>query len=774
MFSGLKRTCQARLEQHNESRRVPALAAAAAPAVAAPAKRRRVAPGATSAPASAATASRHGESADPLSIFDASAFGSDVLDLDALLALEPAGAAGREPAAAVAAAMAPPPVVSALAAEVAASLGAHCAHIKLPRSAGLDAGQPLSSELTSSITRLLAALGVPPAALAACVRPGCVLLTLDVLTPARGAGGSGDALAPARLLAALAADEGALGALLRAQPHATVRIGDAEATATPPGAAAVVERVAAAPRPPPIAPLVALSTDAVALAPLAPLDGTLVARLGAAVLPIAPLPGGGLALPACGLEGALLLELLQEDAPLHRAGAPRPVLLTTDARAAAELATALDALACHSRSAAERAVLLLGAAMAPQAAAAVLAPASALAACLRLPATLTRLSLALRQRCAAEAVPFEPLFLRLLRAAGAGAARAALYEAHPDIAAGVAAAAGALRAAAAEGHALPPCVLAAAADALARAQQPQPHAAAVLAALAASCVAPPDEADADDEAEGAAADAALAALLAARTAARFAETETGYVEWLCDINLGLWRSTGILALFVHTVHTCLYFAYIRNQPSAAALLARGAVLRKQVNDVRFYDPADLSAPPLTMLDYPWHEVLAAAPIYVAWTTLVHIPTHICILACANSARLRPFVRRNYEAVYGTLCALELSSYIFMDSYIYYVTGRVPRYATADCTMHALGVLLFHRTGMFRLPLSLFIVALRSFVTLGTCIRTGAWQGLLWRENAVQAAALALMGVLAPLTDRRLRARYAAHAAAKLAVKEKVA
>ena len=772
MFTGLKRTCQARLEQHNESRRVPALAAAAAPAAAPPgAKRRRVAPG--SAPASAATASRAGESTDPLSVFNLSAFGSDVLDLDALLALEPA--AGREPAPAPAPAPAPPPAVSALAAEVAASLGAHCAHLKLPHAAGLQPGQPLPPELTASITRLLAALGVPPAALAACVRAGCVLVTLDLLTTQRG--GNNDALAPARLLAALAADEGAIGALMRAQPHATVRFGDVEATATPPGAAAVVERVAAAPRPPPIAPLVALSSVDVTLSPMAQLDGgggTLVARLGAAALPLTPLPGGALSLPACGLEGALLLELLPDGAPLRRCGAPRPVLLTTDARAAAELAPALDALARDSRDAAERAVRLIGAALAPQATAAVLAAATALAACLRLPATATRLSLALRLRCALEAVPFEPHFLRLLRAAGAGAARAALHAAHPEIVAGMAAAAGALRAAAAEGHALPPCALAAAADALARASQPQPHAAAVLAAFADSCAAAADEADEDDEAEGAAADAALTALLAARTAAVSAETEAGYVAWLCEVNLGLWRTTGILALFVHTVHTCLYFAYIRNQASAAPLLARGAVLRKQVNDVRFYDPADLAAPPLTMLDYPWHEVLDAAPGYVAWTVLVHIPTHICILACANSARLRPFVRRHYEAIYGTLCTLELSSYIFMDSYIYYVTGRVPRYAFADCTMHAIGVLMFHRTGMFRLPLSLFIIALRSFVTLGTCVRTGAWWGLLWRENAVQAAALALMGVLAPWTDRRLRARYAEHAAAKLAAKEKVA
>lgn len=62
--------------------------------------------------------------------------------------------------------------------------------------------------------------------------------------------------------------------------------------------------------------------------------------------------------------------------------------------------------------------------------------------------------------------------------------------------------------------------------------------------------------------------------------------------------------------------------------------------------------------------------------------------------------------------------------------------------------------------MFRFRLSVFIIALRSFVTFGTCVYTGAWRGLLWRENAVQAIALydhgAAVAVDGPPHARALR------------------
>jgi hypothetical protein len=241
---------------------------------------------------------------------------------------------------------------------------------------------------------------------------------------------------------------------------------------------------------------------------------------------------------------------------------------------------------------------------------------------------------------------------------------------------------------------------------------------------------------------------------------------------VCDVNLNPWRTTALLSLFVRTVHAWLYWTYMRSEPGPEALLgrtARGAVLRKQVHSLRFYDPADLSAPSMTVLDYPWATVLAAAPPYMAWTVLVLVPTHLAFLVFSTSSRLRPFVRRRYEPLFACLLVLELLTYIFMDAFILHVTGRVPRYAFADCAMHALGTLFFHSTGMFGLRLSLAAVLMRSFVScVGICVWTRAWGMLLWPENVVQLASLAVSFVLAPRRERRMRAQHAAVAAAAAA------
>jgi len=695
----------------------------------------------------------------------------------------------------------PPPAVAALAADVAASLRAHCVHVKLP--AAHDAAQPLPSELTTSLARLLTVLGMPSAALAACVRPGCLLLTLDALLPADVAVVDADAL-----LAALVADNGAAGAFIRAQEAVTVRIGDEEASAQPPGAVRTREGVAAAPRPPPLALMALLSTaDAViSCAPGADsLAGPLACRLGAAVLPCELRPEGSLLLAASGLEGTLHVEALPGGTALHRAGASRRVLLTTDAAVAAEVAAALPG-ALGSVDAAESAVTLLGAALGAELPSlAVASAASMLAAALGLPATLRAASAALRVRCATDRVPFERHFLRLLLACAQTrqpAARAALLAAHTECAEGAALAAALLRDAANEGYALP-CAIPIVLDTLQQrrissddasvspAQQVLRSATAVVHEISAGCSDCDLAFNSEDEAEGAAADAAMDALgIAAAPIVQMASGggDAGYVAYLCDVNSAAWRTVTLLALFVHTVHMFLYFVFMRPEDSPAALLARGAVLRKQVHSLRFYDPADLSAPPLTALvracvnailctlltfcspqqEYPWPFVLASAPPYVAWTLLVHIPTHLAILYLVTSRRLRPFVRRNYEPLFIALSILELTTYIFMDVLILRTIGRVPRYAFADCMMHTLGVLLFHRTGPFRLALSNFSVLYRAAVTFGIAVHTRAWGMLLWPENAVQFCGLAALLVLAPGNARRMRRNYADYVAANAA------
>ena len=780
------------MDQHNLARRIPSSAAPAAAAT--PAKRvsRRRSPPAARAPHSGTTSASSGaertpeyDAFDALEVFESSVWGRADLGLDDLLALDCAKAA---PAAPNAALPLPP-----------SSLRPVSFHVKLPHG-----GPP--PELNASVSLLLSSLGVPPAALTACVRPGCVLLTLDALTPAAEA--AVHALQPEALLAALAAAPGPTGAYIRSQAAVTVRVGDAEAAASPVAEAAAWatqrrprvgdaeaaasltgliitrSRVAAAPRPPPLAQLALLCTSdgVLSAAPHAPpLAGPLACRLGAHVLPCAlAADGRALLLPASGLEGALLVEHVPEGAPLHRAGAARPVLLTRDAAVAAEVAAALGRA---DRDDAERALLICGAALRPDAAVAVLAPAAALAARLNMPALLTRISVALRERCVAGGAAFEPHFLQLLAAAvvaRAHAAHGALLAAHADAAAGATLASSLLRAARREGHALLPCALMEASELLNASAEPSPGvlraASAVLAAIAASAAADDAAYDSADEAEGAAADAAMEALQAGGFGLAQGGDKAGFIAFMCDANLDAWRTIALLSLLVRTVHAWLYWTYMRGEPGPEALLARGMWIRKQVHGLRFYDPADLAAPSMTAIDYPWATVLAAAPRYMAWSVLVLIPVHIVILLVACLSRLRPFVRRHYEPLFASLLFLKLITYIFMDAFILHVSARVPRYAFADCVMHALGILFFFSNGMFGLRLTLATVLLRFVGCVGICVWTHAWGMLLWPENVMQLASLALSLVLTPRRQRRLRAQYfaAAAAAALPAAKPKTA
>ena len=805
VFEGTNRTCTARLEQHNASRRLPPPAEPSELSGERPKRRRRapgeVPPASVSAQRNCAGGSSPGPESpaettgaiapavaltdDDLMVFDA-AFGGEAFDLEGLLQLDAdmrCEAVAPPPPPALSPALSPfapqvattPPLVAALAADVASTLHAHCVQLKLPAASASAEALPVA--LTHSLARLLTALGVPPAALTTCVRPGCILLTLDALLP-RGVAPV-DAQA---LLAALLADAGEAGAFTRAQPSVTVRVGELEATTSAPANNQLTtERVPAAARPPPLEPLAVHATEdgacVLSAAGGARLTGPLAARCGAAVLPVELRPDGSLAVRPGRREGAMLVEAVPEGTPLHRAGAARPVLLTTDAAIAAEVAAALPGVL--SAEAAEAAVLLLGAALSAELPSLrVAAAAATLAAALGLPATLRSMTSALRARCATDRVTFEPHFLRLLftcARARKPAARVALLTAHAECAAGAALAAALLRAAARDGHMLR-CALVEAAVALAQRRLPQlpgrappdtivlRSAAAVLAAMAESADA---ALDSDDEAEAADADAAMDTLGIPAAAAPLAGAvvdEVAYAQFVYEMNRRAWRAVALLALFVHTVHMWLYFNYMRPEPSSDKLLARGAVLRKQVHSLRFYDPADLSLPPMTALDYPWRFVLDSAPPYVAWTLGVHIPTHLFILACVTSGCLRPLVRRNYEPLFAVLSLLELSTYIYMDVLILRTTGRVPRYAFSDCAMHTIGVLLFHRTGPFRLALSNASVLYRMVVSFGICAYTRAWGMLLWPENAVQLVGLTALMVMAPGHDRRMRACYAEHVA----------
>lgn len=785
-FDGAKRTCMAKLQEHNDSRRRTRAAQASAddspPEGSPPRAQRRRTPSEklrggsssdTASPESSAPpepAFRLAPDDSALLVFDAAAFAKDTFDLEALLAADVPLFDEPRPAAAWGPPPSPTLPYATLASVASAMPQAFTAHLKLPHAAApvpFDAADALGSQLLHAFW-----LG-HATAMGSCVRPGCVLITLDALLAPEGAArlaaaadGDGAALA----LAALLALPTPAGAYLRQQREVTLRLGDGEATG------AGVSRHAAALRAPPLAALALLSTQEAQLALTQPPHGALACRLGAAVLPCA-MSGDSILLPACGFEGTLLVEAVPEGTPLHRAGAPRPVLLTRDAAIAAEVDACLAPAA--DRDAAERIVHVLGAALAPGAGAELLAAAAAGGARLGLPATLARLSTALRERCESDGAPFAPHFLRLLLAAAAAprpdAALAALVGAHTHVASGARLAAQLLRAAASDGHVFMACAIAEAQDALA-AMRPPPQADLASAAVAfLAAMAAADDAD-DGEIRPQQEDVVYAAAeaCAAAASADDAEREAGYVHYLFKIALPAWRTVGLLTVLVHTAHLLLWIFCIRSEPSPAKLLARGAVLRKQVRDTLLYDPADLSAPPLTMLDYPWAAVVAAAPPYVAWTLLLHLPTHAAILLFCCSRRLRSFASSHYEPIFHVLSTLEVVTYLVMDACIYRTTGRVPLYPITGCFLHSLGVVIFHRRGPFRRTLSNWQLVCRLVCTFAVTVCTGAFGLLLKPHNVIQILALLLTWALSGRNDRYLRARYADEVARQRATKQKLA
>ena len=227
--------------------------------------------------------------------------------------------------------------------------------------------------------------------LAAAVRPGCTLITLDALLPAACAVPSAT-----ELLERVLATPGEGGVFLRAQAELVVHAvgGGIEAkyrrNAVSPGpgsARTELCAVAEAPRMPPLTPLAVLCTAASTLTLEAepPASTVIHCRLDSGrVLPLTSVAGERtrVLLPRCNDAGVALFEAQPHGVPLHHLGAPRPVLMTADAAIAAEVAAMGDALRMlydtseALRAQVELTVMTLGAALSPNATPAVQAAAA--------------------------------------------------------------------------------------------------------------------------------------------------------------------------------------------------------------------------------------------------------------------------------------------------------------------------------------------------------------------------------------------------------------
>ena len=316
---------------------------------------------------------------------------------------------------------------AAAAAAAAAHLGRRTVHVKLPQHAHVAAAAPsdaaapyqhvealaaalpqlpLPGALAHLFADAAAVTDAPPlGALGATVRPGCTLVTLEAMVPPLPLSkrrGKQPAAPPsaAELLRRAMATPGAAGEFLRSQEEVVVAdCAGGEATWRRRDNGVTEQRdVALAPRAPPVHPLAVLcNLDAELSVAVEEVHGAveLRCRLAAGrVLPLLPLPASAsgelrvlrCTLPRCDESGTALIEALPPGVPLHRAGAPRPVLLTSDAAIAAEVAAADDALRAldaagsdAARAHVEQSVLVLGAALSPGATPAAVAAGAAAA-----------------------------------------------------------------------------------------------------------------------------------------------------------------------------------------------------------------------------------------------------------------------------------------------------------------------------------------------------------------------------------------------------------
>lgn len=285
-------------------------------------------------------------------------------------------------------------------------------HVKLP---GVHSPAVLPQNLGPAALKMFS---LPPVAVVALARPGCVLLTLDALL-------DGGGLLPARdAVAALKSAAGDAGSFFRAQRFsvAVPACATAAASFATSGKYAADAAALAPPCTPRVRPLAAATGTDVALRclPAAPGDAdpfasaaagdvAFAARLRGQALQLRGAGGRGATLLSAGCAGVVLIETLPRGTAPELAPPPRPMLLCDNACIVAEVCAAAVAADASDDAAAadalELAACVLGEAMQPTAGVAVLAAACAAAAERGWAATLTRLLPAIRAAAESAAPP---------------------------------------------------------------------------------------------------------------------------------------------------------------------------------------------------------------------------------------------------------------------------------------------------------------------------------------------------------------------------------
>ena len=643
---------------------------------------------------------------------------------------------------------------AAAAAAAAASLYGYTLHFKLP-------SLPSPAHLPSAALRSIAddddlffGAAAPPSC---SIRPGCVLLTFDALVAAPAACADAAAAAAALRRAFAAAEAHARGATVLCRGGAAALLADAPLPAAPPP-----------PRAPRLRPAAALLPGNDVAAPLVPfelLDAepgcTLHARLAGQALRCEAVPGGTrartslrvrhvTAASATLAEGAALFELQRDDggasasppAAGHSAACPalsppRAALLCGDAAVVAEVNAAADTAQRAGDAAADaalqRVILVLGAALRPDAPCRVLVAAASACVWLRWDASLRRLLYKPGGTSALVDDAGAMLLAAAAHAAAAGNANAAASVV--DAAAAALWPAGALRSAGAllrrasdgEGHMQPACAADAALD-----SGPDAGTVAVLRALHSLL----DATDAE----------AAPAVVAASSGTRSFNGVRAYrsaLHWQVVYSLTLFASFVKLWLTVHLVLR-------RDQPPDISAASIGVFNAALLSRVRLHPLAGGAA--LAPADLPWPMVVYYARIYCAATVLLRIPVFaVAVRAATRIRRAHPRSQR-YARVFYFCQAFDSAYNAGFELLILHATGATVEWPALLCMLQAAGCAIGMRNSAFPLLHMYGLIAHRALSTFAVVALTGQWR--LFMRNPGYAALALVFATSAALAARR--------------------
>jgi hypothetical protein len=262
-------------------------------------------------------------------------------------------------------------------------------------------------------------------------------------------------------------------------------------------------------------------------------------------------------------------------------------------------------------------------------------------------------------------------------------------------------------------------------------------------------------------------DEAMAAAAAVEEAdAGAEEEERAYDEFLMVQNRFVWQTTsglGLLGALLYTVQGVRVLGRT-DWPSADELkvampLIDAIVLRRPTWSAQ--------SAAIRPRDVPWPAVRFGSAVYVAYSVALHIPGMLVLMVLSWRRTLPRW--RHAPAHMVLLSIPETFAALLCDALVFNACGAVPEYSTAvPVLLRAVAVILCVQRCMARPGVMYAVFANRALCTFGALLVTGHWRVLFSNFGyAITAVSLAYLAATVGARERKMRAAFALHRAARV-------